>query len=113
MAYLHLGHDNGTFIFAPGGEILRRSKNLRGMRDYARVSPVASVETKKDPANPFRGVLRVTYADGCTSIASFASFHIMIDFVRNRRSWRGAVFHHVDGSVGYLTKPGVIAGGAE
>lgn len=112
MSFLHLGHEYGTFIFNPDGAIVRRSKNLRGMREYARVSPVVKVETKRDPANTVRGVLKVTYMDGCTSIASFSSFHIMIDFVRNRRTWRNAEFLHADGEIGYLTKPGIIAGQA-
>jgi hypothetical protein len=97
MAHLHPGHDYGIFIFSPTGAIIRRSKNLRGMRDYARVSRVEKVETRKDPANPHRGILSVTYADGCKSHAGFAEFHIMIDFVRSRRTWRGAEFHHADG----------------
>lgn len=110
MTYLHLGHVNETRIFSPSGAILRTSKNLRGMRDYARVSPVFIVETKRDPANPVRGILRVTYADTCYSIASFADYHIMLDFVRNRRTWRSARHLMQNEDMGYLTKPGIIAG---
>ena len=95
------------------GVVIRRSRNLRAMRDYARVSPVVKVETRKrgahqkDPA----GVMLVTYADGATSQAEFNSHSIMIDFVRNRRTWRyGVEFVHHDGDMGYLTKPGTIAG---
>ncbi len=108
MSYLHLGHDNQTRIFSPDGLILRTSRNLRGMRDYARVSPVATVETKPDGYDGARGLLRVTYADGCYSIASFASYHIMIDWVRNRRTWRDATRIHGGLDIGYLTKPGII-----
>lgn len=110
MSFLHLGHCHETRIFSPSGSILRTSKNLRGMRDYARVSPVAKIETMRDRANTARGVLRVTYSNGCYSIASFASYHIMIDFVRNRRTWRGAVHTMHNENMGYLTKPGTIAG---
>lgn len=94
------------------GRIIRRSRNLRGMRDYAQVSPVAKIETRKtkehdrDP----RGMLRVTYANGATCHALFNSHAIMIDFIRNRRTWRGAEIEHADGDMGYLTRPGVIAG---
>ncbi len=112
MSFLHLGHDNETRVFNVSGAIVRTSKNLRGMRDYARVSPVAKVETSRDPANNVRGVLRVTYSDGCYSIASFAGYHIMIDFVRNRRTWRNAEHILKNEDVGYLTKPGIIAGAA-
>jgi hypothetical protein len=92
------------------GKVIRTSQNLRGMRDYARVSPVVQVTTQKDPDNKVRGILTVEYANGCTCRASFASHEIMIDFVRNRRTWRGAHFSHLDGDMGYLTKPGIIAG---
>lgn len=94
------------------GSIIRRSRNLRAMREYARVSPVVKVETRKrrghenDPA----GVMLVTYFNGATSQAEFNSHSIMIDFVRNRRTWRYAEFVHHDCDMGYLTKPGTIAG---
>lgn len=91
------------------GRIIRRSRNLRGMRDYARTSPVARVVTGRE-LNTVRGKLLVQYADGAECRASFASYHIMIDFVRNRRSWRGAEIHHLNEDIGYLTKPGIIAG---
>ena len=110
MTYLHLGHCLGTRIFSPTGAILRTSKNLRGMRDYARVSPVALIVTSRDSANNTRGVLRVTYRNGCYSIAGFASYHIMVDFARNRRSWRNADHTMHSENVGYLTKPGIIGG---
>ena len=92
--------------------IVSRSRNLRGMRDYARVSPVVRVECRKCDGRPWRvgGTLRVTYADGATCETEFASYNIMVDFVRKRRSWRGADFRYLDGNVGYLTSPGIIAG---
>ena len=90
------------------GQVIRRSKNLRGMRDYARVSPVKRVGLLPD--GDTRGQLWVCYADGADCKADFASYHIMVDFVRNRRSWRGAEIFHYGGDVGYLTKPGLIAG---
>ena len=110
MSFLHLGHCHETRIFSPNNDTLRTSKNLRGMLDYARVSPVATIETKRDPANTVRGVLRVTYSNGCYSIASFASYGIMIDWVRNRRLWRVAVHTMQNENMGYFTKPGTIAG---
>jgi hypothetical protein len=101
---------NDCAIVNQNGEVIRTSKNLRGMRDYARVSPVVQVITSKDSKNPLRGSLVVEYADGARCQASFASFNIMIDFVRARRTWRTAFIRHVDGDMGYLTKPGIIAG---
>lgn len=110
MSFLHLGHCYETRVFTPDGSTVRTSKNLQGMRDYARVSPVVKVETRKDDKNIYRGLLRVTYENGNYSTASFASYSIMIDWVRNRRSWRTAVHLMNDENMGYLTKPGIIAG---
>lgn len=91
-----------------GGRVLHRSRNLRGMLDYARVSNVIRVDLAED--GPVRGVLTVEYADGAISSVTFASYHIMIDFVRNRRTWRDAKIVFNGPNVGYLTKPGIIAG---
>lgn len=110
MAFLHLNMTNETRIFDPTGRIVRTSKNLRGMRDYGRVSPVAIVQSEIDPSNTTRGILRVTYANGCSSIASFASYHVMVDWIRNRRSWCSAKHIMQGPDMGYLTKPGIIAG---
>ena len=97
----------GTNI-VKNGVIIRTSKNLRGMRDYARLSPAARVECT--PQGKVNGALRVLYADGAESKAHFASYHIMIDFVRNRRSWRSAEIVIYGDNMGYFTKPGIIAG---
>ena len=90
------------------GQIIHRSKNLRGMLDYARISPVIRAELT--PVGKVNGRLRVIYADGASSSAHFASYHIAVDFVRNRRSWKKAEIFYYGGDMGYLTKPGVIAG---
>lgn len=94
------------------GFVVKRSKNLRGMRDYARTSSVVKIETRMRNgwANDPGGVLLVTYANGATSESEFASYHIMIDFVRNRRSWLGAEVIHANEDMGYLTVPGIIVG---
>jgi hypothetical protein len=80
------------------------------MRDYARVSRVVKIETRATN-NGHNGLLTVTYADGAVTSSHFASYNIMIDWVRDRRSWRGAVREfNGDPDIGYLTKPGTIAG---
>lgn len=91
-----------------GGQIIRTSRNLRGLLDYARVSKPKRVELT--PQEGSNGRLRVIYSDGATSSARFRSYNIMVDWVRNRRSWRGAEIVHYGGNMGYLTKPGIIAG---
>lgn len=101
-------------------QVVRYSKNLRGLRDHARVSRVACVIAQRDQSHEHRGshprgVLHVVYRDGSIGRASFASYSIMIDWIRNRRSWRqwGAVFRILDEDIGYLTRPGIIAGAAK
>lgn len=106
--------DHGTNIIK-GGCIIRTSKNLRAMRDYARVSPVVRIEScdigaMQPDGTRYSGTVRVIYADGAESRANFASYHIMIDWIRNRRAWRGAAHVMQGPDMGYLTKPGIIAG---
>lgn len=91
------------------GQIIRTSKNLRGMRDYARVSPVVRIESTPI-ADGVMGTMRVFYADGAECRANFNSYSIMIDFIRNRRTWRSAKHIMQGPDIGYLTVPGVIAG---
>lgn len=106
---------NENCVVSATGEVLHRSKNLRAMLRYADWKEgrgVKQVDARKrngyenDPA----GVLTVLYRNGATCTAAFASYNIMVDFVRKRRSWvRAAITYH-DGDMGYLTKPGTIAG---
>ena len=88
MSFLHLGNDHSTYIFAPTGAIKRRSKNLRGMLKYARVSKVVRIELKR--IGNGAGLLKVVYADNCFSIAEFSSFDVMTGFVSKRRTWQNA-----------------------
>lgn len=99
----------GTIVRCMENTPAMQSRNLRGMRDFARVSRVARVITRTGET-PGSGVLTVVYRNGFSCNARFRSHAIMIDFVRNRRSWRDAEFRHLAGDVGYLTKPGIIAG---
>lgn len=104
----------GTNIIK-GGRIIRTSKNLRAMRAYARVSPVVRIEScdigvMQPDGTRYSGTMRVIYADGAESRANFASYHVMIDWIRNRRTWRSAEHVMLGPDVGYLTKPGIIAG---
>ena len=106
--------ETGTSIIKCG-QIIRKSKNLRAVRDYARVSPVVRIESCDVGAigragTRLNGTVRVIYADGAESRANFASYHIMIDWIRARRTWRNAEHVMQGPDVGYLTKPGVIAG---
>lgn len=90
--------------------VVRVSKNLRGLLDHARADRVACIITRKDFENPCRGELTVVYRSGTIGRASFCSHSILIDWMRRRRTWRQAEIRHVDGDMGYLTKPGKIVG---
>ena len=90
------------------GKVIRRSKNLRGIIDYARFSPVVKVDGVFHHENEVRGILTVEYFDGCTSKASFASYHIMVDWIRSRRIFQNARVTLAK-DFGYFTKPGMLA----
>ena len=65
------------------GKVVSRSKNLRGILDYARKSaPQWIIKSKsvKDGGN-----LRILYNDGAVAHASFASYFIMLDWIEARR----------------------------
>jgi hypothetical protein len=85
----------GTTIVLEG-TIIRQSQNLRGMRDYARTSRVYRVHAKPDPENTYRGILSVEYENGATSEASFACFTVLLEWLRDRRSWRTAPFWTIE-----------------
>lgn len=90
-----------------GGKVVSTSRNLRGIMTYSgKVAPKQITLTQ----DGVRGWLSVTWVDGATVQTEFASYHIMVDWVRNRRRFRDArkVFNGPD--VGYLTKPGIIGG---
>lgn len=95
------------------GQVIHTSKNLRGMLDYARVHQVAWIESCQIGPNKGQGTMRVIYSDGAESRANFASYHVMIDWIRNRRTWRTAKHVMQGPDIGYLTKPGIIAGGVK
>lgn len=104
------GHPQGQTYVKQNGVMVKRSRKLRGLLDYGRTSRPVKIETRKCPDLKACWEIRVTYANGAQGFAFFCSHGIMIDWLRNRRSWRGAEFVHLDGDYGYLTKPGEIAG---
>ncbi len=95
-----------------GGKIIRTSHNLRGMLDYARVSPVVRIYTAPYPdvtgPHAVCGTVYVQYADGATCRANFRSFGVMVDWLRNRRTWRDAVWADRATAEGCLSSPGKL-----
>lgn len=106
----HYGCPSGETYIKLAGVTVSRTRNLRGLLEYGRKHQVSKIESRPDPLNVVRGELLITYANGAQGFASFASYSIMIDWIRNRRSWRSAPHTMGGHDVGYLTKPGVIAG---
>lgn len=100
--------DQYAISIEKNAKIIRTSQNLRGILDYARISKPARIELT--PQGKYNGRLRVIYKDGATTSAHFVSYHIMVDWVRNRRSWHGVEIVLYGENIGYLTKPGIIAG---
>lgn len=100
--------DQYSISIEKNAKTIRTSRNLRGILDYSRISKPSRIELT--PQGIANGRLRVIYEDGATTSAHFVSYHIMVDWVRNRRSWRGLDIVFYGENMGYLTKPGIIAG---
>ena len=67
------------------GATVKRSKNLRGILDYAREEPVvkASVVVDKDGSAD----IVFTFLDGAKSLVHFASNQVFQGWILKRRSW--------------------------
>ena len=76
--------------------VVARSHNLRGILDYSRDHPVERVDlfpaTNGNPA----GTLGVTWTNGATTVADFASYSVMKKWVKARRCFRGAQIKEVN-----------------
>lgn len=84
-----------TIVSRPNGARDLKSRNLRGIIDYARVSYVKRVEIR--PKDRWEAFLDVYYADGAVGYATFASRNVCTDWVARRRSWRGCeVINHCE-----------------
>lgn len=76
-------------IGTPSGK-LHRSRNLRGLLDYARRPHVWVAAVSIAPLPARGGSLEVRYSDGSVGTDQFASFSVLCDWLRARRSWHGA-----------------------
>lgn len=74
-----------------GGRIVQRSRNLRGIVNRAwRVGVRSAVGLHSDnPDEPGGGDLRVLFGDGTYCQTAFASYEVMVAWLRRRRSFRG------------------------
>lgn len=69
------------------GQVIRRSRNLRGIFAHARRTWIE--EAIACPAQEGRGLLQVTFGDGCTCRTEFASYAVLCDWLHHRCSWVG------------------------
>lgn len=96
------------------GRVVARSRNLRGFADYARRVRDASGRAstygtarhvqvfRLPPATPrarfldvprdYAARVRVTFADGATGEACFASYPVALRWAERFATWRGAAF---------------------
>ncbi len=75
-------------ISNPQGQVSHRSRNLRGVLDHARRAGLWSAHAY--PSACGQGLLGVTFADGAQCQVEFASYVVLCDWLRARRSWAGA-----------------------
>lgn len=77
-------------IYNQAGDCVRTSQNLRGILEHARkVKPVNIVLQKNNDGS---GTLRIWFADYSHTFAHFASFSVLRDWVKARRTWAGYDF---------------------
>lgn len=75
-----------TIIRNKAGDVIRRSRNLRGVLDYARdVSPVEKVELPERSKGPYP--IAFTFYDGSRADTTFEDWRVAARWVAARRSW--------------------------
>ena len=75
-------------IYSHTGKPIRHSRNLRGITDHVRRAGL--ILAVAYPVEHGRGDLLVFFGDGATCHADFASYAVLCDWLRARRSWRGS-----------------------
>lgn len=92
-----------------GGDVIRRSRNLRGVLDYARVSPVESVSiTARHVPGDSSYHLAFRFDDGSTCTAAFAAWRVAADWLLARRSWRYGDWRDAEACRAYHSGPLVL-----
>lgn len=71
-------------IYSVNNVWIHSSKNLRGLLDHARRTPVISAEIDKTSGG---ANLTVHYLNGTTGLAKFADYKVCQNWVLSRRSW--------------------------
>jgi hypothetical protein len=76
------------FILNKDGETIRRSRNLRGLREHARKHLVESIKIYRLADE--RGQLNVYFSNGDHFTTAFASFGVLCGWIRTWRNAYGA-----------------------
>jgi hypothetical protein len=88
VEFVHRGVYYREVIRNSEGEVIRRSKNLAGLRRHASKVGIKSLEVARNSDGSSGGVLRVKFANGDWCDTGFASYHVMCaHFLAGRRSW--------------------------
>lgn len=66
------------------GKVIHRSRNLRGLLDYARRNSVQAVSINRLPEG---AMLIVRFFNGATCSTAFADCSVCIGWIKARRSW--------------------------
>lgn len=72
-------------VIVRGGKVVARSRNLRGVMDYARKSYVREAWCNRNQDGG--GFVCFTYDDGSRCRTTFADYGVLLRWVRSRRSW--------------------------
>ena len=76
----------GTKIFNSNGKLIKRSKNLRGILDYARVSPVNTVLCHENFDRSY--TVEFTFDNDALGLTVFADWRVLCHWLKARRSWQ-------------------------
>ena len=81
------------------GEVVAKSRNLRGLLTYARKSPVKHVYLRRMAYG--YGGLFIEFENGATCKTEFASFTVCRNWLESRRSWQLGLNKERSGDVEY------------
>ena len=76
-----------------GEQIIHRSRNLRGILDHVRRVGLDNAWALENRDGT--GTLAIAFLDRSYCVTDFASYTVLADWLRARRSWRGHC--HLDG----------------
>jgi len=75
----------GFTLYAPNGDVLRRSNTLRDLIDHARRSPVRSFHLVRDMsprvASLYPYAVQVFYEDGARGVTRFSDWRVAADWL--------------------------------